>query len=98
MLRPSEASRRGSYSVDMTNICDDRKLSDRFVKSFENLRNWSSDQFFVDLGQLAATSNSTIADHSFEAHPESRGSDGRLEEHDRSADARQPVEPLCSVF
>ncbi len=88
----------GTYICRMTNICDNRKFSDGSTKSFKHVRNWSSDQFFVNLGQFPAHNHWAVPRHSQQFSKGLADAVRSFKEHDGSTHGPHALKPVDSGF
>ncbi len=77
----------------MTYYCDDCIFTARDFKALDDLANWSSDQFFVNLGQLAGNNYLAIACDSGQLVKAGLYSVWCLEEDNNPANSDEPAEP-----
>src|SRR2546425_590121 len=82
----------------MTNISHHCKFSERRANFSKNGRYWSSNQFFVLLGQLATDNNMAIPGSFQKLIERFANPVGRFEEDNRSSDGSGTVKPLHSGF
>ncbi len=82
----------------MTNICNNRELTLHGEFPRKDLRNWSSDQFLVGLGQLSTDKNLNIADTGVNLLKGPQDSVRSLIEHRRRFRVPKPLHPNFSVF
>ena len=82
----------------MTNHNDNGELSYRIVKLLKDRRNWSSDQFFVHLSQLATNHHRAIPRHSLQFPKSFADAVRSLEKHDGATNGLGTPEPFCTGF
>ena|SRR5437870_7441574 len=82
----------------MTNMESYRKFAAGLHEAAESVRYWSSDQFFMNLRELAADNHFAIAEDFREIRERSPDSVRRLEEDDGSGNDPQVIQPRLSVF
>src|SRR5205823_4814644 len=86
-----------AYIGRLAYFCDDCELTDGILEPLESRRDRSSDQFLVDLRELAGDNHADVANLGPKFAERSSDSMRRLKEDHDAAGSPQPVEPFQSV-